>query len=94
MGRVVLAAAFAVAHRKAVVPVVEPAVAQQPTPVNAVAALPVVEVAPVTATTPRALPATGNSVSVLLLFAGLLVAVGSTAVRFARPTSGSDENAA
>ena len=71
---------------------VEPAVADQPTPVDtAVAESPVVEAAPVTVVTPRALPATGSSVSVLLLLAGLLVAVGSTVVRFSRPTSGPDE---
>lgn len=45
------------------------------------------EVAPVAPATPQALPATGNSVSVLLVLAGLLVGAGSIVAVFARRTS-------
>ena len=72
---------------------VEPAVIEQPAPLDAAgASSPVVEVAPVTAVTPRALPATGTPVSVLLLLGGLLVAAGSAAVRLSRPVSEPDES--
>jgi LPXTG-motif cell wall-anchored protein len=78
----------------AVEPVVEPvapvapAVTDQPTEAGTAVAASPVGVTAVAAITPRALPTTGNSVSLLLLLAGLLTVAGSVVVRFSRPTSG------
>ncbi len=69
---------------------VAPAVIDEPTVPDSATAESPVETAAVVVTT-RSLPATGNTVPVLLLLAGLLVAAGSTAVRLARPTSGPDQ---
>jgi LPXTG-motif cell wall-anchored protein len=78
-------------------PVVEPVPEQPISPVvpepvtaatpPAAAAPEVVEAAPIAVARPSELPATGSSVSVILVLAGLLVAVGSTVAGFARRTS-------
>jgi LPXTG-motif cell wall-anchored protein len=67
---------------------VEPVVNDRPAATDTAAAASPVAAAVVTAGT---LPATGNSVTVVLLLAGLLVAVGSTVVRISRATSSSGE---